>query len=161
MFTCGQKQNKDTNRSQPLSQISIFVTLCIMEVSGASSVLEESCAVALHCISFWSPYPLSATVCEADQSEHLCPALCLSTKSKMAAITGTQWRGKIRVPKVFSSSIRAKTYSDLAPLVSFSRLVMDLSSQVFRSMYALPTPRFPLSCLLLSLTVCSLFLWKQ
>lgn len=35
-----------------LSQISILVTLCIMEVSRASGVLEESRAGALHCVSF-------------------------------------------------------------------------------------------------------------
>lgn len=121
-----------------------------MQVSGAASVPEESLAVALHCVSFRSPHPFSAAACEADQNEHLCPALSLQTKSKMAAITGTQWRGKIRVPKVFSSSFQARTYSDLVPptlpplRIALSRLVMDLSSQVFRSIHALPTRRFSL-----------------
>lgn len=75
--------------------------------------MQWHCTVSLHLIL--NPYPISATVCEADQSEHLWPTLCLLTKSKMAAITGTQWRGKVRVPKVFNSSIRAKTYSDASP----------------------------------------------
>lgn len=34
----------------------------------------------------------------------------------MAAIIGTQWRGKIRVPKVFNSSIQAETHSDVSSL---------------------------------------------
>lgn len=99
-----------------------------MQVSGAASVVEESRAVALHCVSFWSPHPFSAAACEADQSEHLCPALSLQTKSKMAAITGTQWRGKIRVPKVFSSSFQARTYLDLVPPPSLPFESLSLAS---------------------------------
>lgn len=85
----------------------------LIKVSWVSSVLEERRAGTLRW--FWSPRLFSATVCEVDQREHLRPAPCPSTKSKMAAITETQWRGKIRVPKVFSGSIRAKTSSDLSP----------------------------------------------
>lgn len=113
-------------------------------------------AVSLHLI----PKPLSqisATVCEADQSEHLWPTVCPLTKSKTAAITGTQWRGKIRVPKVFNSSIRGQNLLRRIPffLASFSRLVMDLSFQVFCSAPALAIPRSALFLLyfFFSLTV--------
>lgn len=79
-----------------------------MEVVVADSVPEESCAVMLRCVTACHSeafIPCTPLLCEADQCEHLWPTLCPLTKSKMAAITGTQWRGKIRVPKVFNSSI--------------------------------------------------------
>lgn len=111
---CGQAQNKGANRSRSLSQISILVAQ-----GRNGSVLEERAVLGCRCTASHSealsPSRLLLLMCEADQSEHLCPTLCLLTKSKMAAITGTQWRGKIRVPKVFNSSIWAKTYSDVSP----------------------------------------------
>lgn len=136
MFMCGQKQNKNTNRWRSLSQISILVTPGYhgSHWSQQCPKGELCCGTALcHYISFWSPYPISPAVCEADQSEHLWPTPCLLTKSKTAAITGTQWRGKNQSPKSFQQLYLSQNFLRCVPLfpASFSLLMMDLSSQVF------------------------------
>lgn len=74
-------------------------------------------------ISLQSLYSISHAVCEADQSEHLQPTLCLLTKFKTAAITETQWRGKSPSAKSF---LQLHVKPNLLRRVSFL-LVMDLS----------------------------------
>ena len=135
MFMCGQKQNKNTNRSQSLSQMSILVTLGYNDSHWNQQCPKgELCSgTALrHCISFWRPYPISPTVCEADRASISC-RLCPLTKSKMAAITGTQWRGKKSDSQKFSAASSEPKVVLMPPLflASFSLLMMDLSSQVF------------------------------
>ena len=90
------------NRSQSPPQISILVTLGY----NGSHWSQQRPGGELCYISFCCPDPISSPVCEADQNEHLCTTLCLLTRSRMAATTGTQWRGK---------NLSAKSFQQLYP----------------------------------------------
>lgn len=77
------------NHSAP--KVVLSVTPCLMRVSRAwEPSRRRAGSRRVHHVSVWKPLPLH----EAHQSEHLCTALCLPTKSKAAAITASQWRGK-------------------------------------------------------------------
>lgn len=111
---CGQRQNKGANRSQSLSQISILVPL------GCDG-------------SHWSRRRPGGVLCygAASHSEALIPSPLLCVRQirvsisvrlcarwlnpKWQPLQGPNGGEKIRVPKVFNSSIRAKTYSDVPP----------------------------------------------
>lgn len=120
----------DRRNAPVLSQVGMLVTpglngSCWSQQSPGG---EPCCGVALSPrISFQSLYPISHTVCEADQSEHLQPTLCLLTKFKTAAITETQWRGKIPSAKSF---LQLYVKPNLLRRVPFL-LVMDLSHPGF------------------------------
>lgn len=99
-------------------------------------------AMVWHCFPLQSSYSMSATVCEPDQSKHLCPALGLLTKSKTAAITGTQWGRKKIIARSFQQFLRRQNFLRYAStvFVMFPPLTKDLSDQVLYSIYILPIP---------------------
>lgn len=131
------------NRSQSPPQISILVTLGY----NGSHWSQQRPGGELCYISFCCPDPISSPVCEADQNEHLCTTLCLLTRSRMAATTGTQWRGK---------NLSAKSFQQLYPNQKLKMcpppLEMDPSFQVFCSLCVHSIPHYLLYSLRFSLT---------
>lgn len=131
MLMHGQKQNKNTNRSQSLSQMSILVTLGYNDSDWSQQCPKRE----LHCVT-------------ASHSEDLIPSLLLCVRQIRVSISGRlcacwlnpKWQplqgpngGEKSDSQKFSTALSDPkvTQMHLLFFASFSLLVMDLSSQVF------------------------------
>lgn len=130
----------------------------LIKVSWAGSVPEERRAGTLHW--FWaliSSLPLCVRQIRASIFVQLCAC---RRNPKWQPLQRPNGGEKSECQK-FSAAPSEPKLGQICPPVPFAGLAMDLSSRVFRSIDALPTTSSPTSRLLLSLTVCSQFLWKQ
>lgn len=134
-----------------------------MEAIEASSVLEESCAVALHCLTISHSEALipSPLLCVRQIRVSISVRLCACwLNPKRQPLQRPNGEEKIPSPKSFSTqSIPEKTYSDAS---LFPSSCYRLSSQVSSSPSAFSYPSLSFYPRLFSLNWHAFFfLWKQ